>query len=208
MGNHSILNAQAHNITADDTWHALVTAELPDGISAHQIKLSELLHKTERLDLILPLNDLLLPSGLLQETLALIANRSSRIALWADTNTTVEQLDTLLGVSKASKKAAINETTVALLQALDLIVLYTPLFADGRNFSLAKHLRLQGYQGEIRAAGQFGRDQIAYLLRSGVDSFIIADEEVTDDIANAFKVLPSAYSGNDASQLPMFRARA
>ena len=214
MGNHSILNSDAVNISAEDTWQALVVPKLPDGIAVTEIHLSELLNKTERLDIILPLTEVLAPSGLLQETLALIANRTSRIGLWADTSTTTEQLDILLGLitggntgtNTGTNKDTADEGHLSLLRALDLIVLYTPLFADGRNFSLAKHLRLQGYQGEIRVAGEFGRDQIAYLRRSGIDSFVIANEYLAADIATAFSVLPTAYSGNDANQLPMFRS--
>lgn len=198
MGNHSILDHNASNITADDTWHAIITPNLPDGIAAHQIHLSELLHKHERLDVILPLADVLAPTGLLKETLALIATRSSRVGVWADTSTLPEQLDTLLSLTQ--------DKDADLLHALDLIVFHMPLFVDGRSFSLAKHLRLQGYQGEIRMAGDFGRDQIAYLLRSGVDSFIITNEQLSDDIQSAFVALPTAYSGSDASQLPMFRS--
>lgn len=212
MGNHSILNSDAVNISAEDTWQALVVPNLPDGIAVTEIHLSELLNKTERLDIILPLTEVLAPSGLVQETLALIANRTSKIGLWADTSTTTDQLDSLLGLitgsnsSTDTKKDTADENHISLLRALDLIVLYTPLFADGRNFSLAKHLRLQGYQGEIRVAGEFGRDQIAYLRRSGIDSFVIANEYLAADIATAFSVLPTAYSGNDANQLPMFRS--
>ncbi|WP_131668957.1 DUF934 domain-containing protein [Psychrobacter pygoscelis] len=212
MGNHSILNSDAVNISAEDTWQALVVPNLPDGIAVAEIHLSELLNKTERLDIILPLTEVLAPSGLVQETLALIGNRTSKIGLWADTSTTTDQLDSLLGLitgsnsSTDTKKDTADENHISLLRALDLIVLYTPLFADGRNFSLAKHLRLQGYQGEIRVAGEFGRDQIAYLRRSGIDSFVIANEYLAADIATAFSVLPTAYSGNDANQLPMFRS--
>lgn len=200
MGNHSILDHNAVNITVNDTWQALAVAELPDGIAAAQIHLGELLHKQERLDIILPLKDVLAPTGLLKETLALVATRSSRIGVWADTSISTDQLDQLLALTQ--------DKDAELLAALDLVILYTPLFADGRNFSLAKHLRLQGYQGEIRVAGEFGRDQIAYLLRSGVDSFIIANEALSEDIQQAFMALPTAYNGSNASQLPMFRSAA
>lgn len=210
MGNHSILDHQAINITAKDTWQALVTHDLPDGIAVKQIHLSELLHKSERLDVILPLSDLLTPSGLLKQTLELIATRTSRLGVWADTSTTIEQLDQLLASISDSENSDTappnsNNLLASLLTSVDLVVIHTPLFADGRNFSLAKHLRLQGYQGEIRVTGDFGRDQIAYLLRSGVDSFVIANEWLAEDIQSAFSVLPSAYNGNDAGQLPMFR---
>lgn len=198
MANHIILDSKAVDITADDTWLALQIAELPDGISTHEITLSELLHKEERLDVILPLTDVLSPTGLLTEALSLIATRTSRIGVWADTSISEAELDILLTATKDKDRT--------LLHALDLIVFYMPLFADGRSFSQAKYLRLQGYTGEIRVAGAFGQDQVAYLLRSGVDSFSMREDEVSEDIAFSFSALPSAYSGDDVNALPMFKA--
>ena len=200
MGNHSILDAQAKDITAEDSWYALFTSELPDGVASKTIHLSELLHKSERLDVILPLSDILSPQGLLTEVLALIANHTSRVGLWADTSISTEQLDELL--------AACQDSDRSLLNALDLIVLYQPGFADGRSFSQARHLRQKGFKGEIRITGHFGRDQIVYLQRAGVDSFVIGEENLTDDIHTAFSFLPSSYDGSVSSQLPMFRKQA
>lgn len=198
MANHHILDNHAHDITADDTWQAIAVDKLPDGIASREIELSELLHKQEKLDIILPLTDVLAaPEGLLQQTLALVATRCSRLGLWADTDVSTEQLDALLALQKDKDNT--------LLHALDLLVFYMPTFADGRSFSQIKHLRLQGYEGEIRVAGAYGRDQIAYLLRSGVDTFSMESSQVTEDIQAAFVTLPSAYSGDNASRLPMFR---
>ena len=200
MGNHSILDAQAKDITVDDSWQALYTAELPDGIATKTIHLSELLHKSERLDVVLPLSDILFSKGILTEVLELIANYTSRLGLWADTDVSTEQLDELL--------AAYQDGERSLLNALDLVVLYQPKFADGRSFSQARHLRQKGFEGEIRVTGHFGRDQIVYLKRAGVDSFVISAENLTEDIKAAFSVLPSSYDGSVASQLPMFRKHA
>ena len=198
MANHRILDSDAQDITDADSWHAIQIDTLPDGIANMEIKLGELLHKQEKLDIILPLADVLVTTdGLLQETLALVAERCSRIGLWADTTVSTEQLDALLALQK--------DKDHTLLHALDLLVFYMPAFADGRSFSQIKHLRLQGYEGEIRVAGAFGRDQIAYLLRSGVDSFSMETSEITEDLKTAFSALSSAYSGDNAKQLPMFR---
>lgn len=198
MANHHILDNKTNNITGEDTWHALKLSDLPDGIAIHEIPLSELLHKEERLDVILPLSQILTPNTMLNELLVLIENRTSRIGVWADTSIDDDELDLLLAATKDKART--------LLHALDLIVLYMPAFADGRSFSQAKYLRLQGYTGEIRVAGAYGRDQIAYLLRSGVDSFSISDDELSDDITTAFLALPSAYSGNDVNALPLFKS--
>ena len=57
-------------------------------------------------------------------------------------------------------------------QRPDLVELNFPSFGDGRLFSLARLLRDQhGYQGEIRATGNYLADQVFYLHRVGVDSF-------------------------------------
>ena len=197
MGNYHILNEEATSITAEDSWYAIETAELPEPVSIKNLQLSELLHKEERLDVILPLTGVIAPTGLLNELLDIITARTSRMGLWADTSVSTEQLDQLLQACKDAERP--------LLHNLDLIVLYQPSFVDGRSFSQARHLRQQGFEGEIRISGDFGRDQIAYLKRAGVNSFVIPDEKLTDDIVSAFHALPSSYDGSVASQLPMFR---
>lgn len=197
MGNYTILNEEAVNITAEDKWYAVETPELPESVSIKSIQLSELLHKEERLDVVLSLAEVIDPKGLLSELLDLIAVRSSRMGLWVDTAISTEQLDDLLKASKDSDRPLLNN--------LDLIVLYQPSFVDGRSFSQARHLRQQGFEGEIRITGDFGLDQIVYLKRAGVDSFIIPNEKLDDDIKSLFGVLASSYDGSVASQLPMFR---
>jgi uncharacterized protein (DUF934 family) len=53
-----------------------------------------------------------------------------------------------------------------------LIVLNVPYFRDGRAFSWARLLRTRlGYQGEIRVTGHVLKDQVAFYMRVGVDSF-------------------------------------
>jgi uncharacterized protein (DUF934 family) len=74
---------------------------------------------------------------------------------------------------------------------LQLIVIEFPVLADGRVFSFAKLLRRKGYQGEIRAIGNFVTDQMYYLQRVGVDSFEIPEtvsEQVIQETLNRFSV--------------------
>lgn len=195
MGNHHVLNSDGIDISQNDTWLALQTGELPDGIALSHITLLELLQKQEKREVILPLTDLLdttgkLAGGLLQEVRDLVSQHASRIGVWvtSDTDTGV-----LVGLPEF------------LLQQ-DLIVIHVPAFTDGRGFSYAQTLRQIGYQGEIRIAGKFGRDQIAYLLRAGVDSFVLSEHDMQSisDINQAFTALSSSYDGQDASALPMF----
>jgi uncharacterized protein (DUF934 family) len=64
------------------------------------------------------------------------------------------------------------------LTGVDLVVVDFPSFADGRGFSIARHLRLQGYTGRLRAKGHVLADQYAMARRSGFD-----EVEISDDLA-------------------------
>lgn len=62
------------------------------------------------------------------------------------------------------------------LPNIDVIELNFPIFGDGRLFSQARLLRSRdGYQGEIRAVGDYLPDQVFYLSRVGVNAFEFAD---------------------------------
>lgn len=195
MANHHILDSHGVDISHKDKWYALTTETLPEAIALIDLTLLELLHKQEKPDVLVPLTDLLdgsgaLASGLIKEVYELIKQHSSRIGLWVTADTDTEVL------------TALSE----LLLEQTLIVIHVPKFADGRNFSFAQTLRQIGYRGEIRVTGAFGRDQIAYLLRVGVDSFVLSEHDMQSisDISQAFNALASSYDGRDASALPMF----
>lgn len=197
MANHNVLNSQGADISEQDSWQALTTDTLPDGVALTEIALTELLNKQEKIDLLLPLADLLdasgeLAGGLLQQVYNLLNQQTSRLGVWMTSDT------------DADKLAGLSE----FLLTQDLIVIHVPAFTDGRGFSYAHTLRQLGYTGEIRIAGEFGRDQIAYLLRSGIDSFVLNEHDLQSDfdIAQAFTALASSYDGQDASALPMFAA--
>lgn len=50
-----------------------------------------------------------------------------------------------------------------------------PAFADGRGFSLARRLRMLGYQGRLRAQGHVLADQYRHARRVGFDEVEIDD---------------------------------
>lgn len=55
---------------------------------------------------------------------------------------------------------------------LSVVVLEFSAFRDGRPFSWARMLRTRmNYAGEIRAAGHFLHDQLAFMTRTGFDAF-------------------------------------
>ncbi len=49
-----------------------------------------------------------------------------------------------------------------------------PSFADGRGFTIARMLRLRGYQGRLRAQGHVISDQYAMARRAGFDEVEIS----------------------------------
>ena len=195
MANHHVLNHKGVDISQNDTWLALYTDALPDGIALSDISLTELLQKQEKPDVLLSLSDLLdakgnIAGGLSQQLRELLAEHASRIGVWVTSDSDTEVL---------------TQVPEFLLQQ-ELIVIHVPAFTDGRGFSFAQTLRQIGYEGEIRMAGKFGRDQIAYLLRAGADSFVVNEHDMQSisDISQAFNALASSYDGRDASALPMF----
>lgn len=73
-----------------------------------------------------------------------------------------------------------SDTDPAALQAqlagVEMIRIDFPSFADGRGFTIARHLRLNGYQGRLRARGHVISDQYAMARRVGFDEVEISDE--------------------------------
>ena len=58
---------------------------------------------------------------------------------------------------------------LALADDLALVAIDFPSFSDGRAFSLARHLRNNGYKGILRARGNLIADQFAYAFACGFD---------------------------------------
>ncbi|MGB0959801.1 MAG: DUF934 domain-containing protein [Halocynthiibacter sp.] len=58
----------------------------------------------------------------------------------------------------------------------EFIQINIPSAADGRGFTLARRLRLLGFEGRLRASGHVLSDQYAMARRSGFDEVEISDE--------------------------------
>ncbi|MGA1181291.1 MAG: DUF934 domain-containing protein [Marivivens sp.] len=89
----------------------------------------------------------------------------------------------LAGAGGANLGVALSSSAdPALLRGmLDTIVLIRvdfPSFSDGRGFTIARRLRLLGYQGRLRASGPLLADQYAMARRAGFD-----EVEIPDDMA-------------------------
>ncbi len=205
MANHHIFNYHGEDVSDSDSWLALRTDTLPDGVALDDISLFELLNQQEKHDVLLPLSDVLTDDlldaelaadkndgGLLKEVVTLIREHSSRIGVWFEASLLIDRLDDL-------PKGLLSQ---------DLIVVVVPAFADGRNFSVIQSLRKLGFSGEIRVAGAFGRDQIAYLRRVGADSFVVSEHDAKNNISQAFSALASAHAGDSAASLPLFAETA
>ena len=70
------------------------------------------------------------------------------------------------------------EDIVPAFERIALIRITLPSYLDGRGFSLARHLRLLGYRGRLRAYGHILADQYAMTRRSGFD-----EVEIDSDLA-------------------------
>ena len=94
------------------------------------------------------------------------------------------------------------------LQYLAVVAIDFPIFTDGRGFSYGRTLREQyGFRGEVRAIGQFLRDQLYYLRRCGFDAFSL---ETADPVAalGSLKDFSDAYQAAVDQPQPWFRRRA
>jgi uncharacterized protein (DUF934 family) len=93
---------------------------------------------------------------------------------------------------------------------LPVIGVNFPGFMDGRAFSTARLLRERyGFKGELRALGNFIRDQLCYLRRCGVNAFAFANPEADLEVAvKSLNDFNEYYQASVDQPLPLFRRRA
>jgi uncharacterized protein (DUF934 family) len=93
------------------------------------------------------------------------------------------------------------------LAQFDIVACNFPAFTDGRGFTYGRELREQhGYQGEVRAIGDFMRDQLFYLQRCGFDAFAIENTDI-DDAVNSLSDFSDSYQAAIDQPQPRFRRR-
>ena len=89
---------------------------------------------------------------------------------------------TALGAANDAEALDISADTqpddIPICSGLKMVRIYFPSSADGRGFTIARALRLRGYQGRLRARGHVLADQYAMARRSGFDEI-----EINDDLA-------------------------
>jgi len=93
------------------------------------------------------------------------------------------------------------------IQRLSVIAIDFPQFTDGRGYSNARLLRERyRYEGELRAVGDIGRDQLYYLEQCGFDAFVIPDGRDARDALDSFADFSDGYQATVA-RTPWFRRR-
>jgi uncharacterized protein (DUF934 family) len=94
------------------------------------------------------------------------------------------------------------------LPSFQLVVIEFPVMADGRGFSLARLLRERyGYRGEIRARGDFIRDQMFFLARVGVNAFECGQAQDLEALLPALSEFTVRYQAAVDEPLPLYRRR-
>lgn len=94
------------------------------------------------------------------------------------------------------------------LACFALIAVRFPRFTDGRGYSTAVLLRTRyGYEGELRAIGDVGRDQLFYLKRCGFDSFALPSRRDPEAALAGLEAFRDRYQGSVDRPLPLFRRR-
>ena len=97
----------------------------------------------------------------------------------------------VLGVKLANTDKV--EALAPYLSQIAIIVLAFPAFTDGRAYSLARGLRLDGYRGELRAEGNLLPDQLQYMRQVGFDSFDVNDRFPLQSWQSASHQMSLAY---------------
>ena len=94
------------------------------------------------------------------------------------------------------------------LNACQMIVLDFPAFTDGRSYSIASSLKQEyHYQGELRARGDIGINQIHLMWRCGFDSLEIPDAELATRIINTPLPFTAFYQSALRGGRPVYKDR-
>jgi uncharacterized protein (DUF934 family) len=99
--------------------------------------------------------------------------------------------------------------SVSDINALPVIAINFPRFADGRGFSIATLLRTRyGYKNEIRAIGDVLRDQLFYMKRCGFDAYSMRTDRSTEEALASLRDFSEPYQGAVDNPLPVWLRHA
>jgi uncharacterized protein (DUF934 family) len=91
------------------------------------------------------------------------------------------------------------------LSRLNLIAIQFPKVVDGRGYSLAYLLRNRlKFIGELRAVGEFTRDQLFFLQRTGFNAMTLRAGENAEAALSAFNTFSIRYQGSSDTSNPLF----
>jgi uncharacterized protein (DUF934 family) len=93
------------------------------------------------------------------------------------------------------------------LADIPIVAINFPAFMDGRGFSYGRELRERGFTGELRATGNFIRDQLTYLQRCGFNAFEMADESQLEPGLESLGDFSESYQAGIDQPQPLFRRR-
>ncbi|KUJ84652.1 DUF934 domain-containing protein [Microbulbifer flavimaris] len=132
---------------------------------------------------------LMLPLAVWQELRGELTDRKSEIGVWLDSDETAD----LLGEAACE---------------LPLIAVHFPAFADGRGFTTGRLLRERyGFAGELRAIGNFMRDQLSYLSRCGFNAFAYQGDQSLEELLKSLRDFSQSYQAAVDQPEPLFRRR-
>jgi uncharacterized protein (DUF934 family) len=144
----------------------------------------------EASEVIVPVGQIIVPLGVWNAQKSQLQTRKD-IGVWLDSDETAD---------------AIGDEA----NSLPVIGVNFPSFMDGRSFSTARLLRERyAYNGELRAVGNFIRDQLCYLRRCGVNAFAFASPDIDLEVAlKSLEDFNEYYQASVDQPLPLFRRRA
>ncbi|WP_295798343.1 DUF934 domain-containing protein [uncultured Microbulbifer sp.] len=132
----------------------------------------------------------ILPLSIWLELREALQARKDEIGVWLDSDETAD----LIG---------------DFAQELPLIATHFPAFTDGRAFTAGRLLRQRyGFNGELRAVGNFIRDQLTYLNRCGFNAFAYQGEQSLQGLLDSMQDFSDSYQAAVDQPLPIFRRRA
>jgi len=154
----------------------------------HQVVEDQWLMVDEQVET-LPCGDILLSVCQWQQFVDQLDQHNGKIGVWLEGNAEIEEI-------------------IESLLDLPLIAIKFPKFVDGRGFSLARLLRERyQYTGELRAIGEFIRDQLYLLKRCGFNAFQFSDNIDLSEAAKSLDDFSETYQVSTDQIIPLFRRR-
>lgn len=87
----------------------------------------------------------------------------------------------------------------------DAIALEFPILRDGRAFSIARELRVNGFEGQIRAVGETSRDKLSFLERCGFNAVELDDAAFKREHLEAYTEISVKYQAAVDQPYPIYR---